>query len=198
MQLNRLFFALWPPEAIRSPCREVARQLAIRLHPGGRFVSAERYHMTLLFLGDQVPAEREAAALRAAAEVRSPPFHLRLDQAGSFRNNRSLPWWLGSREPQPALTLLYERLREAMLRAGVPPERMKFSPHLTVVRDAQRALPPTPVQAIDWAVEEFVLIRSRLDLQPPTYEILGRWPLDPEAPTAPAPDVARPQLDLGF
>ena len=198
MELNRLFFALWPTDPVRQQTRDLARALAIRLHPGGRFVAAERYHLTLAFLGDQVSAAREAAAIQAAATVRSPPFHLKLDHANSFRNNRSLPWWFGSREPQPALTLLYERLREALQRGGAPPERLKFSPHLTVVRDATQALSPTPIGPIDWAVEEFVLIRSRLDLQPASYEILGRWPLDPDAPTAPEPDVARPQLDLGF
>lgn len=199
MQLNRLFFALWPTETVRAQCHDAARQLAVRLQSGGRRSSPELYHLTLLFLGDQVSPQREAAALRAAATVLSPPFTLTLDHAGSFRN-QSIPWWLGTRETPPALHTLHERLREAMLRAAVPPERMKFVPHLTIVRDAAQSLPPTPVAPIDWAVEEFVLIRSRLDLRPAQYEVLGRWPLDPNAPLAvPAtPPPPPPQLDLGF
>jgi 2'-5' RNA ligase len=41
-----------------------------------------------------------------------------------------------------------------------------------------------------------VLIRSRLDLQPIAYEIVGRWPLAGDDDSAPPP--ARTQLDLGF
>lgn len=196
MQLNRLFFALWPSAAVRTACRDAARQLSIRLQPGGRLSSPELYHLTLLFLGDQVSASREAAALRAAATVLSPPFALTLDQAGSFRN-RAIPWWLGARETPPQLDTLHERLRDAMLRADVAPERMKFVPHLTIVRDASQSLPPTPIAPIAWAVDEFVLIRSRLDLRPAQYEVLGRWPLSHQAPP-PAPSPVKAQLDLGF
>lgn len=195
MQLNRLFFALWPDEAARSASREAARQLQLRLQPGGYLSSPERYHLTLLFLGDQVRPEHEQAALRAAEGLRAAPFELCLDQAGSFRN-KSVPWWLGPRQPPEALTQLHERLREAMARAQVPVERMRFVPHLTIARDARRVLPPTPVTPIRWAVQDFVLIRSRLDRQPLEYEILGRWPLTGAAATA--PPSSPPQLDLGF
>ncbi len=194
MQLNRLFFALWPEATAREACRDAARQLNIRLASSGRLTSAERYHLTLLFLGDQVPAAREAAAIEAAGRVQAPPFTLTLDQAGSFKN-REVPWWLGPREAPPELGLLHERLREALQRAGVPPERMRFVPHLTIVREAAQILPPTPVAPISWDVREFVLIRSRLDLQPMRYEIVGRWPLRADAPP---PSPAKPQLDLGF
>ncbi|SFF39291.1 2'-5' RNA ligase [Fontimonas thermophila] len=174
--INRLFFALWPSAAVRQACAEAARGLRMRMQPTGYLSPPDRYHITLLFLGDFVPADKEAAARQAASLVRSPPFALRLDQAGSFRN-RAIPWWLGMRELPPQLERLHERLRDAMLRVGVTPDRMRFVPHLTVVRDAGKPLPPTPVTPIDWAVDEFVLVRSRLDRNPVEYELLGRWPL---------------------
>ncbi len=190
--INRLFFALWPNDAVRAASADAARQLRVRMQPGGYQSKPERYHLTLLFLGDHVTADREAAARQTASRVRSPPFSLRLDHAGSFRNPK-IPWWLGSREPPAALQRLHDRLRDAMLQARVPVERMKFSPHLTIHRDAGAALPPTLIQAIDWQVQDFVLVRSRIDQSPVQYDILGRWPLDPDAPE----DVAEPgQLSL--
>lgn len=195
LQLNRLFFALWPGEQVRAASREAARQLMVRLQPGGRLSAAERYHLTLLFLGDEVTPVQEAAALAAAAMVVAPPFDLRLDQAGSFRG-RDTPWWLGSRDAPPELEALYKRLREAMQRAGLALPRQSLTPHLTIARHATQGLPPTPITAIDWHVGEFVLIRSRLDLSPVQYELLGRWPLRAEAPPAVPP--VPPQLDLGF
>lgn len=174
--INRLFFALWPTDAVRSACADAARGLRMRMQPTGYLSKPDRYHITLLFLGDTVPAAKEAAARQAASLVRSPPFTLRLDHAGSFRN-RQIPWWLGARELPAELERLYERLRDAMLRADVTPDRMKFVPHLTVVRDAGKPLPATPITPIEWKVEEFVLVRSRLDRNPVEYELIGRWPL---------------------
>ncbi|MFT4047117.1 MAG: RNA 2',3'-cyclic phosphodiesterase [Solimonas sp.] len=187
MEPNRLFFALWPGEAVRAACHAAARQLNLRLPSGGYLGAPERYHITLLFLGDHVPKPQEAAALRAAALVRAAPFTLTLDYASSFRN-REIPWWLGARAEPQALSDFYGRLRDAVVQAGVSLERMRFVPHLTIVRNAKIALPPTPVEPIRWDVAEFALIRSRLDHKPVSYEVLGRWPLldGPEEPPAPA------------
>lgn len=190
-ELNRLFFALWPGESVRKASAQAARDLKIRMQPTGYLSAAERYHVTLLFLGDSVPPDKEAAARQAAATVRAAPFEWTLDHAGSFRNNRQIPWWLGAREMPRDLQGLYDRLRDALVRAGVTPERMRFVPHLTVLRDPKLALPPTAIQPIRWSVEEFVLIRSHVDRTPVEYELLGRWPLN----GAPEPEPAA-QLTL--
>lgn len=190
---NRLFFALWPGDAVRASCAQAARDLKIRMQPSGYLSAPDRYHITLLFLGDHVAPLKEAAALQAAASVRAAPFELTLDHAGSFRNNRQIPWWLGAREPPAALQALYEQLRESMVRAGVTPDRMRFVPHLTVLRDPRMTLPVTAIRPVTWQVDEFVLIRSHVDQQPMTYEVLGRWPLDGAQMPAPIPAA---QLDL--
>ena len=85
-----------------------------------------------------------------------------------------------------------------MLQARVSLERLRFVPHLTIARNAKIVLPPTPIEPIEWAVDEFVLIRSRLDLQPVRYDVIGRWPLQgPSGGAGPAsPSGAAPQLDL--
>jgi RNA 2',3'-cyclic 3'-phosphodiesterase len=183
--INRLFFALWPPDPVRDACAAAARELSMRMQPGGRVIPAARYHMTLLFLGSTVAPEKEAAARQAASLVRASPFVLRLDHAGSFRN-RQIPWWLGAHDTPPELVQLHERLREALLRAEVVPDRTKLVPHLTFLRDARRPLPPTAIVAVAWPVDAFVLVRSRLDRNPVEYEVIGRWPLRGGA--VPGPD----------
>ncbi|HUP93069.1 MAG TPA: RNA 2',3'-cyclic phosphodiesterase [Solimonas sp.] len=180
MQLNRLFFALWPDAAVEAAALEAARELRVRMQPGGHLTRPGMLHVTLSFLGNTVSAEQEAAAQQCAARVRAEPFTLALEQAGSFRGAK-FPWWLGPREAPPALLALHHQLHELLLRARVAPEREKFAPHLTVLRDAAMFLPPTPIRPIEWQVREFVLMRSRMDLQPAVYEELGRWPLIADA-----------------
>ena len=185
-QPNRLFFALVPDPEVRAACARVAKDIKMKAQPAGYLVNPERYHMTLLFLGDAVSAPQEEAALAAAATVRIAPFALTLDHAGSFARNRQVPWWLGPREA-PMADALSAALREAMHRAGVTPDRMRFVPHLTIVRDAHHALAQTAIKPIEWRVREFVLVRSVLDSTPPEYRVIGRWPLLESAVAASPP-----------
>ncbi len=178
---NRLFFAICPDEATRTRAHAAASALHERHRPGGYLIKPHRYHITLLFLGDFVPPEQEALALQAATTVRSPPFSLVLDRAGGFRN-RKVPCWLGPQRPPAALELLYGRLHAAMIKAQITPERLRFVPHLTIIRDARHTLPSTEIAPITWPIDDFVLIRSVLNTHPPEYQVLGRYPLDPAAP----------------
>jgi RNA 2',3'-cyclic 3'-phosphodiesterase len=185
LEPNRLFFALWPDEATRQAVQQAAKTLKVKMQPSGYLSNAERYHLTLHFLGDFVSADNQAAAFDAAAQVRAAPFTLSLEIAGSFRNAR-IPWWLAPRQTPPELAALHREIHDRLLHARVLPERMKFVPHLTILRDAGCLLPATPVPAIAWKVEEFVLVRSRLDLKPVRYDLIGRWPLTgAEAPPEP-------------
>jgi 2'-5' RNA ligase len=51
-----------------------------------------------------------------------------------------------------------------------------FSPHLTVLREVRKPLPPTPFEPVLWPVREFVLVDSVSGTHP-AYRLLGRWPL---------------------
>jgi RNA 2',3'-cyclic 3'-phosphodiesterase len=172
---NRLFFALAPPPEVRSRAAAVAKALRSEHRLGGRLRKPERYHMTLYFLGDHISAATEAAALQAAESVAAPAFHLRLDQAGSFRN-REIPVWLGAGEMPAELAHLEQALRQAL--AQLAQERQpRFVPHLTVLREAERPLRVTAIEPIDWPVTDFVLIRSILHRQPAEYITMARFPL---------------------
>ncbi|UNK49591.1 RNA 2',3'-cyclic phosphodiesterase [Lysobacter sp. S4-A87] len=170
---HRLFFALWPADALRHSIDEAASRLERELQPGGRRLNAARYHLTLQFLGEfeSLPQALIADACAAAAEVRLPPFGLVLDCAGSFRG--SDVWWLGTRETPAGLQGLWSALGDGLARYGVPTKPAAgFSPHLTIQRNVRRHIATTPIEPLDWPVHDFVLMDSQSG-QP--YRIIGRW-----------------------
>lgn len=173
---HRLFFALWPTQAVRDEIAAKVDGLA-RAYPfDGRRLRPDRYHLTLQFLGDIPPDQREdvvARAAAAAARVDSPAFDLVLDHAGGFPNARV--WWLGPASPPDGLRQLWDALGVALLHADQKPKASPgFSPHLTIVRDVGTRLPSTPIAPVHWRIDRFVLI----DSQPPKpYKLIGEWPL---------------------
>ncbi len=185
MQVNRLFLALWPNDAVRSACTDVARKLRMRMQPSGRAIPSEQLHMTLVFLGNSVSADAEARLRELVGQVRVTPFHLSLDHASCFRDNR-VYWWLGCRNSPAELTTLHGELRDAAHRSGITPDRARFVPHVTLQRDAGMPLPQTPVTPIGWDADTIVLARSRIDLPSPQYELIDQWPLRAPEPVAPA------------
>ena len=170
---HKLFFALWPGEAVRVQIEERAKTLDGEHHPRGRLLKPARYHLTLHFLGEHADMSPRLIAdvVSAAGRVQAPAFDLSLDQAGSFQN----VWWLGSARPPEGLKVLWQTLGAELTHARVtmaPSDT--FTPHVTVVRDATARLSSTPIAPIQWRMREFVLIGS----QPPRpYTILHRWSL---------------------
>lgn len=187
-EVDRLFFALWPDEDMRAQLGAAATHLRQKLRPEGRWIGAHRYHLTLHFLGDYpaLPEPLVQRAMEAAATVRSPRFDLPIDQAGSFRN-RSIPWWLGPSQTSAPLKQLWRALRESLQAHSVPYDtKLRLSPHVTVLRDATQVLAPTPVPLVNWPVDGFALIHSRLGLES-RYRVLGSWPLSADAASSEHP-----------
>lgn len=153
-----------------------ARAVRQRHHPAGRSTAASRYHITLQFLGGYPvwPEDIVARASLAAGELVAEPFRLSVDRASSFG---SRVWWIGPSEVPAELTRLASRLREALRRHAVPQERVeRFTPHVTILRDADRALPPTPVAPVAWIPDAFVLAAGSSPGDG-EYRVLGRWPM---------------------
>ena len=175
---HNLFFALWPDADARAQIDATARHLKQVHAPAGHWIKPHRYHLTLLFLGEHanLPADLVTAACAAGDHVSAPAFDFALDVAASFAN-RKIPWWLGCREIAPGLARLRAGI-SAGLRASGYGIRDEADPvaHVTILRDAGRALPATPIAPIEWAVGEFVLIDSRLGPES-SYTVVRRWAL---------------------
>lgn len=177
-RIHRLFFALWPGDGLRQRIADTAARLQHEHAPDGRRIGAHRYHLTLQYLGDfdALPPSLVDQAQAAAATVDGRAFELLLDRAGSFRN-ASIPWWLGTDVMPEGLRELWEGLGVALARAGIRARSgRELVPHVTILRDARRALPITAVTPLPWAVESFVLIHSELGAHS-AYTVLGQWPL---------------------
>jgi 2'-5' RNA ligase len=175
---HNLFFALWPDDNVRERIASAAAHLKSSHGPRGRWTRADRYHLTLRFLGTHatLPESLLAAATAAGDAVRTPAFGFALDQAGSFRN-RDIPWWLGCRAMPAGLDALWNALAEALVANGAPPEeRARRVAHVTIFRDADRTLGDEPIEPIPWPVRDFVLVDSELG-GAARYTILKRWPL---------------------
>jgi 2'-5' RNA ligase len=174
--VHNVFFGLMPDHTTRERMVEAVESLRTSHDPQGRWLKPARYHMTLHFLGtfSELPEDRIAAAIRAADGLRSPAFELLLDRAGSFSGGIG---WLGCARAEPPLQQLWEELRQALAREHVATKgHTRFVPHVTVLRDARKAMPEVPIEPIRWPIREMMLIDSQLGDRN-EYRALGSWQL---------------------
>lgn len=171
---RRLFFALWPDEAVRARLDATAVAAAT----SGRRTACENLHLTLIFLGMR-GAEERARALAAPDDLAPAAFDLCLDRLGYFPRARTL--WLGPERVPNELIALFEALNRRLSAAGVNAELRnadpaRFRPHVTLGR---KALPPSAatrarVTPVHWRVNGFALIESKPGGRS-CYEMLKRW-----------------------
>lgn len=172
MATQRLFFALWPDEALQRQLATAAAALLPRT--SGRRVRPENLHCTLVFLGGVDAGQR--LCVEAAADVLAvPAFDLRFDRFGYFR--RPQVAWLGCSHTPPALLDLVGQLGHGCDACGFPPERRPYEVHLTVARKLRRDPGRSPFMPIDWRVERFALVESVSTDEGVRYQPLRFWAL---------------------
>ncbi|MBK1733804.1 RNA 2',3'-cyclic phosphodiesterase [Halorhodospira abdelmalekii] len=149
---QRLFFALWPDDALRSAiCSRVPSG------HGGRPVARDNLHLTLAFIGAADTAYATCLA-EAAQAVRFEPFAIELRGLGCFGKREVL--WLGDVTPREPLDRLALDLSAALKPCGFQPEARPFYPHVTVARKL-KALPSLgSIEPVRWEVERFCLVAS--------------------------------------
>jgi 2'-5' RNA ligase len=164
---RRLFFALWPPEAVR---RSVLNYRDALGSCSGKPVPVHNYHLTLLFLGNQ-DAARLPGIRSIGDAIRGEPFELGLDHWGHFAGPRVA--WLGATAPRACLELV-AALESGVRAEGLDVQARPFVPHLTVFRKVEPSFVPHRVEPIVWDVSSFSLIES-----PPNrpYQVLRSWSL---------------------
>ena len=122
----RLFVALSLPENVRWQLRMLTGGL-----PGAKWVPPENYPLTLRFLGEIDGRDMDYVDA-ALAGIRAPTFKLRLAGIGHFATGgRVKAVWAGV-EKEPALSHLQDKVESAVVRAGLPPNGQKFTPHVTL------------------------------------------------------------------
>ena len=129
----RLFVALALPEEIRWQLRLLCGGLPTGNGSVNRWVPPENFHITLRFLGEV--DGRDAHYVDAAlAGIRAPRFSLRLKGVDAFSSGQRVKAVYAGVEKQPALQHLHDKVESAVVRAGLPPEGQKYTPHVTLTR----------------------------------------------------------------
>jgi 2'-5' RNA ligase len=173
-RMHRLFFALWPSDALRSSL--APRIQALQPCGVGRPQRPDQWHLTLEFLGP-VPAPRMADARAAAEAVRAAACEIRLDAVEFWRRPEVL--CLVARETPPAVVELVRQLRAALADRGFEPESRPFRAHLTLARKVQHPVTVEPFEPLLWPVDAFALVESITDRAGSVYTPLVHWPIGP-------------------
>ena len=151
----RLFLAISIEGAMQDSLLKLQhhwRYIGVR----GHFVPAENMHLTLAFIGEYGNPD---VVMDAISSVSFTPFTIQLDGAGIFHDTL----WTGI-SPNESLSACVRQLRRALAGQGIPYDRKKFSPHITMVRRAEiigsmdKLLQQLPTDTMD--VSEISLLRS--------------------------------------
>jgi 2'-5' RNA ligase len=101
--------------------------------PGAKWVDPGNFHMTLRFIGE-IGEDVAVDIDDALSRLRARRFSLQIAGTGIFgAGDRPRSLWAGV-ERTPELVGLRDKVEQALIRAGLPPEPRKFAPHITLAR----------------------------------------------------------------
>jgi len=151
--------------------------------PGAKWVDPGNFHLTLRFIGE-VGEDIAADIDDALSRLRARRITIQIAGTGVFGGDKPHSLWAGV-ERSTELVGLRDKVEQALIRAGLPPEPRKFAPHVTLARlrnppldklrdfltaNAQFRAEPLPV-------EGFSLIASFQTKAGSVYEDQAEYPL---------------------
>ena len=179
---RRLFFALWPDDALRHSLYKETRR-AVRAS-GGKPVPVDNFHITLAFLGHLDTAGMAVARAAADATV-GECFELVMERLGFWAETRVV--WLGPAMIPEAGSRFAIGLRDALRARGINVDTRPFLPHLTLARKVTKPGNLGSMRAVRWPVREFTLVHSIPNRHASEYRPLASWPM--QAPAAAAAEL---------
>ena len=167
----RLFIAIQFEENILDALTDLQDDLKSR-GVTGNYTRRENLHITLAFIGDFGNPDE---VLDAMEQTDFRPIGISLDGVGSFGDL----FWVGLAE-NPQLMAYVKRLRRALSEQGIPFDRKRFSPHITLIRKYSgkdgKAIPvPDPPKGSMVASRVF-LMRSERGKNGMIYTEIGSIP----------------------
>ena len=187
----RLFVGIEISQAVVAATLDLVAQLQAAcsaLAPRARltWVTAERLHITIRFIGhvDDARVDKIRAVLEPPLAL--DPFDLTITGVGTFPpKGPPRVVWAGLAGGRDQLLALEPKVSERLAGAGVPREERPFNPHLTLarVRDAAGLRSAPFVGSLrgislgTTSVDAITLFESRLSPKGPTYVALARTPL---------------------
>lgn len=170
--MSRAFVAIVPPRDVLDAVGRVSwnarhrpKELALPRLLGPRWITRDKWHLTLQFLGTHVDLDGAAAAL---ATVHAAPARVRLGGVGGFPSERRANVvWVGVIEGAAALGPIATAVREALAPVVSQSDEHGFHPHLTLARlarpaDLRAAVAKTLRARIgpSWVADRVVLFES--------------------------------------
>ena len=188
---RRLFFALWPDDAMQAALAEATRSLLSSCD--GTPVPPRNFHFTLAFLG-AVPESRIAALTPIAARVAlaftsvaaggsadelsgsASPLTITLDHIDYWRKSQIL-CATPTAEPTAAIALA-ETLKRVLTEQGFAPDLKPFRAHATLARKVGRVTHERSMPSVRWSFGDFRLVESRTAPTGSIYSGREIYPLD--------------------
>ena len=138
----RLFIAIQLNDEMKDALIRIQNAMK-RQGVRGNFTRRENLHLTLAFIGEYSDAE---LVREVVDQTDFDGFEIGLDGIGAFGNL----WWAGINfGDDRELKAVAKKLRRGLADAGIPFDRKKFSPHITLVRKAQSIDGKIPESVLD-------------------------------------------------
>ena len=147
----RLFVAIQLTDEMRSSVTGTMHSLK-RAGVKGSYVPTQNLHLTLAFIGETKEAEDVKTALQT---VSVKPFRLSFSEMGTFGDLL----WVGIKGNQ-GLNKLARDVRAALDEAGIPYDRKKFVPHITIIRRMAGKWKQVPAPKGEMMVKSISLMKS--------------------------------------
>jgi len=185
--MKKLFLAIATHEGLEPSGPQIIKKLRINADQRKldiRWVPADNYHVTLVFLGntDETKIPEIENIMRESAST-SAPFQLKISDVGAFPDEfSSRVLWFGVQNSK-ALRLLQETLSQSLVDHQYPIESRAYSPHLTIARlrnphKTKDLMSPFVRKKIGKVrVQEIILYESVGSMPFPVYKPLFRVPL---------------------
>lgn len=175
----RLFVALSLPDGVIARLNIMCSGI-----PGANWVAPENMHITLRFIGEvDEPTAEEINYVLSQIDEKAFPLEIGgLDIFGRGSHPHAL--WVAVK-PSPELLHLQSKIESTLVRAGLPPEGRKFTPHVTLARlhrpDVNRVQSfiegNNLFHAGPFHISQFTLFESRTGNGGPIYDPLADYPL---------------------
>ncbi|WP_418790654.1 RNA 2',3'-cyclic phosphodiesterase [Phosphitispora sp. TUW77] len=186
MDKYRCFIAIDLPGDLKKDLARV--QAEMRSWPVRvKWVEEQNFHLTLKFLGDiDRPFLKEISSSLEKVSLQHQKFSFSISGLGAYPSlSRPKVIWAGVRDNKKCLYRIWTDIESEMVKLGLPAEKRKFSPHLTLgrVKELMPApglddiLPGLPLGDREAVVSEIKLMRSTLSRSGPEYFCISSFTL---------------------
>ena len=160
----RLFVAIQLSDEMKKTLTQTLHDLK-KKGVSGSYVPLQNLHLTLAFIGEYGDPDAVLKAIKESAPVRS---EVTLDGMGSFGE-----LYFARLSASDELYKTVSRLRSALGARGIPFDKKRFTPHITLIRRAQGVTRLPQTERVCHTIEKITLFRSDRTERGMVYTALG-------------------------